>query len=373
MMYVWQNASWPQWGCDFERLNPLLQDLRIEFGRLQGRMEMIGLEARGRARFETLVVEALQTSAIEGEVLNPAAVRSSAARRLGLETPGFSPVDRVADGVVEMVWDAMRNTGEPLTEDRLLGWHAALFPSGYSGTSKIKVAAWRDDATGPMRVVSGEIGRERVHYEAPPADRIPTEMRLFLEWINDNGEVMDPFVKVGRAHLWFEVLHPFEDGNGRIGRAIVEWLLAKAAGESGSGFFSISRQMERERRDYYQQLVMSSRGDLNDELWQGWFLGCIKRAIKNADEILDGVLKKALFWNKWAGVAMNQRQSAMLNKLLDGFDGKLTSSKWAKIMKCSPDTALRDLSDLVAKGILVKAAGGGRGTNYAFREVWTVN
>ena len=373
MMYVWQNASWPQWRCDFDRLNPLLQDLRIEFGRLQGRMEMIGLEARGRARFETLVVEALQTSAIEGEVLNPAAVRSSAARRLGLETAGFSPVDRVTDGVVEMVWDAMRNTGEPLTEDRLLGWHAALFPTGYSGTSKIKVAAWRDDATGPMRVVSGEIGRERVHYEAPPADRIPNEMRLFLEWINANGEVMDPFVKVGRAHLWFEVLHPFEDGNGRIGRAIVEWLLAKAAGESGSGFFSISRQMERERGDYYQQLEMSSRGDLNDELWQGWFLGCIKRAIKNADEILDGVLKKALFWNKWAGVAMNQRQSAMLNKLLDGFDGKLTSSKWAKIMKCSPDTALRDLSDLVAKGILVKAAGGGRGTNYALREIWTVN
>jgi Fic family protein len=373
MMYVWQNASWPQWRCDFDRLNPLLQDLRIEFGRLQGRMEMIGLEARGRARFETLVVEALQTSAIEGEVLNPAAVRSSAARRLGLETAGFLPVDRVADGVVEMVWDAMRNTGEPLTEDRLLGWHAALFPSEYSGTSKIKVAAWRDDATGPMRVVSGEIGRERVHYEAPPADRIPTEMRLFLEWINANGEVMDPFVKVGRAHLWFEVLHPFEDGNGRIGRAIVEWLLAKAAGESGSGFFSISRQMEREGGDYYQQLEMSSRGDLNDELWQGWFLGCIKRAIKNADEILDGVLKKALFWNKWAGVAMNQRKSAMLNKLLDGFDGKLTSSKWAKIMKCSPDTALRDLSDLVAKGILVKAAGGGRGTNYALREIWTVN
>ena len=367
MMYVWQNAAWPKWWCDFERLNPLLQDLRMEVGRLQGRMEMIGLEARGRARLEALVAEAMQTSAIEGQVLNPAAVRSSAAQRLGLDTAGFSPVDRVADGVVEMVWDAMRNTGEPLTEKRLLGWHAALFPTGYSGTSKIKVACWRDDATGPMRVVSGEIGRERVHYEAPPADRIPLEMRLFLEWINSNGQDLDPFVKAVRAHLWFEVLHPFEDGNGRIGRAIVEWLLAKAVSESGAGYFSISRQMERERGEYYRQLEMSSRGDLNDELWLGWFLGCIKRAIRNADEILDGVLTKARFWSEWAGVAMNERQSAMLNKLLDGFDGKLTSSKWAKIMKCSTDTALRDLSDLVAKGILARADAVGRGVHYVLK------
>ena len=339
----------------------------MEVGRLQGRMEMIGLEARGRARLEALVAEAMQTSAIEGEVLNAAAVRSSAARRLGLDTAGFSPLDRVADGVVEMVWDAMRNTGEPLTEERLLGWHAAIFPTGYSGTSKIKVAGWRDDATGPMRFVSGEIGRERVQYEAPPADRIPIEMRLFLEWINSNGQDLDPFVKAGRAHLWFEVLHPFEDGNGRIGRAIVEWLLAKAVSESGAGYFSISRQMERERGEYYRQLEMSSRGDLNDELWLGWFLGCIKRAIRNADEILDGVLTKARFWSEWAGVAMNERQSAMLNKLLDGFDGKLTSSKWAKIMKCSTDTALRDLSDLVAKGIFARADAVGRGVHYVLK------
>jgi Fic family protein len=329
-------------------------------------MEMIGIEARGRARFETVVAEALQTSAIEGEVLNAAAVRSSAARRLGLETAGFAPMDRVADGVVEMVCDAMRNTGEPLTEERLFGWHAAIFPTGYSGTSKIKVAAWRDDATGTMRVVSGEIGKERVHYEAPPADRIPGEMRAFLEWINCDDKDLDSFAKAGRAHLWFEVLHPFEDGNGRIGRAIVEWLLAKADGESGAGYFSISRQMERERREYYRQLEMSSRGDLNDELWLGWFLGCVQRAIKNADEILDGVLKKARFWNQWGAVPMNERQSAMINQYLDGFEGKLTSSKWAKIMKCSSDTALRDLSDLVSKGILVKAGDGGRSTNYFF-------
>ena len=373
MRFVWEHPQWPKWWCDFERLHPHLQDLRLEVGRLQGRTEMIGLEARGRARLEAVVAEALQTSAIEGEVLNASAVRSSVARRLGLGTVDFAQVDRVADGVVEMVWDAMRSTVEPLTEERLFAWHAALFPTGYSGTSKIKVAHWRDDTTGPMRVVSGEIGRERVHYEAPPADAIPTEMRLFLEWINSDGQDLDPFVKAGRAHLWFEVLHPFEDGNGRIGRAIVEWLLAKAVGEAGAGYFSISRQMEMERRDYYRQLEMSSRGDLNDELWLGWFLGCIKRAIKNADEILDCVMKKTRFWSQWAGVALNERQSAMLNKLLDGFDGKLTSSKWAKITKCSPDTALRDLSDLVARGILLKAEGGGRGTNYVFPEIGTAD
>jgi Fic family protein len=368
MSFVWQNAAWPNWTCDFERLNPLLQDLRMESARLQGRMEMIGLEARRRAHFETVVAEVLQTSAIEGEALNAAAVRSSAARRLGLESAGFSPVDRAADGVVEMVWDAMRNTGEPLTEDRLFGWHAAIFPTGYSGTSKIQVAKWRNDATGPMRVVSGELGKERVHYEAPPAERIPEEMRVFLDWVNSGGKDLDPFAKAARAHLWFEVLHPFEDGNGRIGRAIVEWVLARASVHTGSGFFSISRQMERERTEYYRQLEMSSHGDLNDELWLGWFLSCVRRAIANADEILDGVLKKARFWSEWAGVSMNERHAAMLNKILDGFDGKLTSSKWSKMMKCSPDTALRDLSDLVAKGIFMKAEGGGRSTNYVLSE-----
>jgi len=332
-------------------------------------MEMLGLEARSRARLEAVVAEALQTCAIEGEVLDARSVRSSAARRLGLEDGGFSPVDRVSDGVVEMVLDAMEKAHEPLTEERICGWNAAIFPTGYSGTSKIRVASWRTDATGPMQVVSGEIGRERVHYEAPPADRIPQEMRLFLEWINAEQEGLDFLVKAGRAHLWFEVIHPFEDGNGRIGRAIVEWVVARGLGEAGLAFFSMSRQMELERSEYYRQLEISSRGDLNDELWLAWFLGCIQRAIRNADGILDGVLRKARFWSKWAGIAMNGRQSAMLNKVLDGFEGKLTSSKWAKIMKCSTDTALRDLGDLVAKGMLTRADAGGRGVHYVLKEI----
>jgi Fic family protein len=339
----------------------------MDLGKLQGRMEMLGLEARNRARLEAVVAEALQTCAIEGELLDARSVRSSAARRLGLEDRGFSPVDRVADGVVEMVLDAMDKAHEPLTEEQICGWHAAIFPTGYSGTAKIRVASWRDDVSGPMQVVSGELGRERVHYEAPPADRIPHEMNLFLEWINAHQDGLDFLVKAGRAHLWFEVIHPFEDGNGRIGRAILEWVVARGLGEAGLAFFSMSRQLELERSAYYRQLEMSSRGDLNDELWLGWFLGCIQRAIRNADEILDGVLRKARFWSEWAGIPMNERQSIMLNKILDGFEGKLTSANWSKIMKCSPDTALRDLSDLVAKGILARADAGGRGVHYLLK------
>ena len=341
----------------------------MELGKLQGRMEMLGFEARGRARLEAVVAEALQTCAIEGEVLDARSVRSSAARRLGLEEGGFSPSDRVADGVVEMVLDAMEKADEPLTEERICGWHAAIFPTGHSGTSKIRVASWRDDASGPMQVVSGQLGRERVHYEAPPADRIPQEMRLFLEWINAEQDGLDFLVKAGRAHLWFEVIHPFEDGNGRIGRAIIEWVVARGLGGAGLDFFSMSRQMEMERKEYYQKLESVSRGDLNDEMWLGWFLGCLKRAIENSDEILKAVLEKARFWSRWQGTALNMRQSAMLNKLLDGFEGKLTSSKCAKIMKCSSDTALRDLGDLVAKGILARADTGGRGAHYVVKSI----
>lgn len=367
--FVWEYPQWPKWWYDLARLNPLLQDLRMQFGKLQGRMEMLGLEARGRARLETVVAEVLKTSAIEGETLNVAAVRSSAARRLGLETAGFSPIDRVADGVVEMVLDAMEKAHEPLTAERICGWHAAIFPTGYSGTSKIRVASWRDDASGPMQVVSGALGWERVHYQAPPAGRIPQEMHLFLEWINAEQEDLDFLVKAGRAHLWFKVIHPFEDGNGRIGRAIVEWVLARGLGRAGSAFFSMSRQLELEQTQYYQKLESASRGDLNDEIWLGWFLGCLKRAIENADQILKAVLDKARFWSRWQGAALNMRQSEMLNKLLDGFEGKLTSSKWSKIMKCSSDTALRDLGDLVSKGILASGDAGGRGAHYVLKEM----
>jgi Fic family protein len=275
-------------------------------------------------------------------------------------------LDRVADGVVEMVLDATENWREPLTPDRLFGWHAALFPTGFSGTSKIRVARWRDDAKGPMRVVSGELGREKVHYEAPPADRVSAEMQVFLEWVNGDQPEMDFLAKAGRAHLWFEAIHPFDDGNGRIGRVIVDWLLARGGG--GSVFFSMSRQLERERAEYYRKLESSSCGDSNDALWLGWFVGCVGRAIEGTGEILDGVLKKARFWSRWQGIALNPRQAAMLNRLLDGFEGKWTSSKWAKIAKCSSDTALRDLGDLVERGVLRKADAGGRGSHYTLAD-----
>ena len=331
-------------------------------GNLHGKMEMIGLEARGRARLEAVVTEAVETCAIEGQVLDAQAVRSSAARRLGFEGGGFPTRDRVADGVVDMILDATENWQRPLTAERLLGWHGAIFPTGYSGTTKIRVGQLRDDAKGPMRVVSGELGREKVHYEAPGADRVPAEMQAFLKWINEEQSHLDFLAKAGRAHLWFEAIHPFDDGNGRIGRAIVDWLLAR--GVRGSVFFSMSRQLERERAEYYRKLESASCGDLNDELWLGWFLGCLGRAIGGAGEILDAVLDKARFWSTWQGVALNERQSLMLNKLLDGFEGKLTSSKWAKITKCSSDTALRDLVGLVEKGMLRKADAGGRGSHY---------
>jgi Fic family protein len=366
MRFVWQHPDWPNWSCDFTHLEPLLRSEHLALGKLHGKMEMLGLQARGRARLEAVVAEAMGTSAIEGETLDAQSVRSSAARRLGLEAGGFPFVDRVADGVVEMVLDATENWREPLTPDRLFGWHAAIFPTGYSGTSKIRVARWRDDAKGPMRVVSGELGREKIHYEAPPADRVPAEMQVFLEWINEDQAEWDFLAKAGRAHLWFEAIHPFDDGNGRIGRAIVDWLLARGGG--GSGFFSMSRQLERERAEYYRKLESSSCGDLNDALWLGWFVGCVGRAIEGTGEILDGVLKKARFWSRWQGIALNPRQAAMLNRLLDGFEGKLTSSKWAKIAKCSSDTALRDLGDLVERGLLRKADAGGRGSHYTLAE-----
>jgi Fic family protein len=364
MRFVWEHPDWPNWSCEFTRLEPILRNAHLNLGKLHGKMEMLGLEARGRAQLEAVVAEALETCAIEGEALDVHSVRSSAARRLGLEGGGFTSMDRVADGVVEMVLDAMEKPQEPLTQERLWGWHAAIFPTGYSGTSKIRVAGWRDDAKGPMRIVSGELGREKVHYEAPPAERVPAEMQAFFEWINGTQPGLDFLAKAGRAHLWFEAIHPFDDGNGRIGRAIVEWVMARGIG--GNAFFSMSRQLERERVEYYRKLETSSCGDLNDELWLGWFLGCASRAIEGSGEILDAVMKKAHFWSRWQGIALNERQSLMLNQLLDGFEGKLTSSKWAKITKCSADTALRDLLDLVERGVLRKADAGGRGSHYVF-------
>lgn len=331
-------------------------------GLLLGRLAEAGLPLREQASLAALTEDVLRTSEIEGERLDAASVRSSIARRLGVDIGALAPVDRHVDGVVDMVLDATSNMAAPLTRERLFGWHAALFPTGYSGLSRIRVGAWRDNAQGPMQVVSGPVGRQRVHFEAPPAGQIEGEMARFLDWVNaENG--IPPLIKAGLAHLWFVTLHPFDDGNGRIARAIGDWLLARADG-SPERFYSLSAQIQRERRAYYEILETTQQGTLDVTAWLGWFFGVLQRAVEQAQGTLDAVLAKARFWQRWAGTPFNERQIKLLNRLLDGFEGKLTSRKWAAMAKCSPDTALRDIQDLLARGVLQRSAAGGRSTCY---------
>jgi len=361
--YTWEHSDWPKWHCDLQAVSAMAHAVELRLARLQGRMESLGFNLQQSARLEVAIAESVGTSEIEGETLNAAAVRSSAARRLGMDLGEDSIQDRNVDAVVDMVLDASANYAQPLTKERILGWHAGLFPTGFSGITKITVGDWRKDERGEMRIVSGELGRERVHYVAPPAARVETEMRRFLNWVNEVGD-LNPILKAGRAHLWFEVIHPLDDGNGRIGRAVCDYLLARAL-QCGFRFFSLSGQMLKERRDYYSKLESASRGDLNDQIWLEWFLGCLTRAIDSADQLLGHVLAKARFWYKWAGTPMNKRQIKMLNLLIDGFEGKLTNSKWAKITKCSSDSALRDIKALVQLGVLKQEPAGGRSTSYA--------
>ena len=309
----------------------------------------------------------LGTSEIEGEQLNVESVRSSIARRLGVDIGALAPVDRHVEGVVEMVFDATANCLAPVSRERLFGWHAALFPAGYSGLSKIKVGGWRDDATGPMQVVSDPIGRQRMHFEAPPADRLEAETRCFLGWVN--GASNDPLLlKAGLGHLWFVTLHPFDDGNGRIARAIGDLLLARADG-SPQRFYSLSAQIQRERKAYYDILERTQKRSMDVTEWLAWFLDTLYRAVGQAQHTLDAVLTKARFWQHWATTPLNERQVKLLNKLLDGFEGKLTTSKWAAIAKCSPDTALRDINDLLGRGVLGKTDAGGRSTSYELNDL----
>ncbi|WP_237218125.1 Fic family protein [Rugosibacter aromaticivorans] len=309
----------------------------------------------------------VKTSEIEGEHLSVESVRSSIARRLGVDIGALAPVDRHVEGVVEMVLDATANCKAPVTRERLFGWHAALFPTGYSGLSKINVGGWRDDASGSMQVVSGPIGHQRVHFEAPPADRLENEMGYFLGWVN--GESNEPpLIKAGLAHLWCITLHPFDDGNGRIARAIGDLLLARADG-SPQRFYSLSAQIQRERKAYYDILERTQKGSLGVTEWLTWFLATLHRAVDQAQHAFDAVLARARFWQHVAGTPMNERQVKLINRLLDGFDGKLPSSKWAAIAKCSPDTALRDINELVAYGVLRKSAAGGRSTSYELNEL----
>jgi Fic family protein len=330
-----------------------------------GKMETFGFDLKNEALLNTLTVDVLKSSEIEGEKLPPDQVRSSIARRLGMEIAGSVASDRNVDGVVEMMLDATQNCFEPLGNERLFGWHAALFPSGYSGMYKIKVGDWRTDSTGPMQVVSGGMGREKVHFQAPSSDVLPTEMKQFLTWLNNNKK-LDLVLKAAVAHLWFVTVHPFEDGNGRIARAIADMLLAQSD-QSNQRFYSMSAQIRAERKKYYELLERTQKSDLDITDWMVWFLKCLLKALKSTDDTLSNVVSKADFWNKNAKTAFNERQKKLLNKLLDGFEGKLSSSKWAKIAKCSKDSAIRDINDLIAKDVLEKEASGGRSTTYILK------
>lgn len=365
--YIWQQDDWPRWRLDLARLSPLLAQVHQAQGRLHGRMRDLGVGLRDQATLRVLTEDVLKTSEIEGETLNPHSVRSSIARRLGVDIGALAPADRHVDGVVDMVLDATQNHHKDLSARRLFGWHAALFPTGYSGLAKIRVGAWRNDAQGPMQVVSGPLERQKVHYEAPPAQRLKSEMAEFLRWFNAELPA-DPLLKAGLAHLWFVTLHPFDDGNGRIARAVGDMALARAE-QSAQRFYSLSAQIQRERKDYYELLERTQKGTLDVSDWLAWFLGCLLRAIEGAEVTLAAVLAKARFWQRWAGTPMNERQIKLLNLLLDGFDGKLTSSKWAAIAKCSPDTALRDIGDLLERGVLVKSEAGGRSTSYELKPI----
>ncbi len=368
--YIWQSPDWPQWHFDLAALAEPMARVSLAQGLLMGRLTDVGMGLRDQASLAALTEDVIKTSEIEGERLDAESVRSSIARRLGVHIGALAPVDRHVEGVVEMVLDATGNSSRALTAQRLFGWHAALFPTGYSGMVKIRVGEWRDDADGPMQVVSGPVERRRVHFEAPPAECLQEEVQRFLAWLNAPSAepVREPaLIRAGLAHLWFVTLHPFDDGNGRMARAVGDLLLARADG-SPQRFYSLSAQIQRERSAYYEMLERTQKGDMDVTAWLGWFLEVLHRAIVQAQTTLDAVLVKACFWRRWAELPLNERQVKLLNKLLDGCDGKLTSSKWAAIAKCSPDTALRDIKDLLERGVLQKAEGGGRSTSYVLSE-----
>lgn len=362
-MYVWEKEAWPELVWDDEKLARLLAQVSRGQGRLIGKMEALGFDLRSEAHLRTLTEDVVKSSEIEGEKLDSEQVRSSIARRLGMDAGGLVAADRDVEGVVEMMLDATANYAEPLTAERLLAWHAALFPTGRSSMRKINVGAWRDDHTGPMQIVSGPVGKEKVHFKAPPAERVPAEVKRFLEWFAEPGDT-DALLIAGLAHLWFVTIHPFDDGNGRIARAIADMALARSE-QTGQRFYSMSAQIRRDRNEYYIMLERTQKGELDVTPWQDWFLSCLMRAIEGAGHTLGAVLEKARFWQRFAAESLNERQIKILSRLLDGFEGKMTTSKWAKIAKCSQDTAYRDILDLVERGALQKDPGGGRSTSYS--------
>jgi Fic family protein len=366
-MYIHLLPDWPRFYWDSNQLDGFLASLRHRQGRLIGHMEALGFNLQQEAVLETLTADVLKSSEIEGEKLDAEQVRSSIARRLGMEIGALKPADRNVEGVVEMMLDASRHYDRPLTAERVFAWHASLFPTGRSGMTKIKTGIWRDDSKGPMQVVSGPAGKEHVHFEAPKADRVDAEMRGFIDWFErDSG--IDPVLKAGMAHLWFVTVHPFDDGNGRIARAIADLALARSE-NSPQRFYSMSSQIRQERNAYYDILEKTQKGTMDITLWMDWFLGCLGRAIDGAQTALSGILVKARFWERIRGVPLNSRQRLVLNRLLDGFTGKLTTSKYAKLAKCSQDTALRDIIPLMERGILIRNPEGGRSTSYALAPV----
>jgi len=389
MRYIHQLDCWPKFIWDQGKISALLGFVRNRQGHLMGRMESLGFALRSEALLETLTLDVLKSSEIEGEVLDAHQVRSSIARKLGLNIAGLVSSDRHVDGVVEMMLDATQNFNKALSKDRLFGWHASLFPGGYSGLHKIITGAWRDDSHGPMRVVSGPVGHEKVHFEAPEAAHLEKEMKAFLGWFNGSTSLTmnhvagtDAVLKSGIAHLWFVTIHPFDDGNGRIARAITDMQLARADG-SAQRFYSMSARIRKERQAYYDVLEKIQKNTFDDNTsswsvgsaglditpWLEWFLGCLDRALESTEDTLADVFKKARFWGLHPAGSINERQQAMIHKLFEGFEGKLTSSKWAQIAKCSQDTAHRDILDLVEKGILVKDPAGGRSTSYSLKNL----
>ncbi len=367
MTYIHESPDWPNLRWNDAKLLPLLADVRHRQGRLLGRMEGLGFRLRAEASLTTLTADVIKSSAIEGALLDAEQVRSSIARRLGLDFGGNVQSSRDIEGVVEMMLDATQKYAEPLTAERLFGWHASLFPTGRSGMRRITVGAWRPAEIGPMQVVSGPVARERVHFEAPAADRLQHEVSVFLDWFEAaNG--IDPVLKAGIAHFWFVTIHPFEDGNGRISRAIADMALARAEGTT-ERFYSMSTQIEAEKKQYYLNLEQSQKGGMDITSWLEWFLGCLGRAVAGAEEGLAGVLRKAKIWERINNQSpVNERQRTVINRLLDGFEGKLSTSKYARLAKCSGDTALRDVKILLDRGVLVQDAGGGRNTSYRLVE-----
>lgn len=361
-LYIHERPEWPVLRWDVGKVADRLAAVRYEQGRLLGRMQGLGFELQREAVLETLTRDVHKTSDIEGERLDLEQVRSSIGQRLGMDVGGLGGVDDKVEGVVEMMLDATGNYHLPLTRERLWGWQAALFPTGRSHLRCIIVGAWRDDRAGPMQVVSGPLGRERVHFEAPSAERLDHEVGAFLEWFNSPPEI-DGVFRAGLAHIWFVTIHPFDDGNGRIARAIADMALARA--EAGpQRFYGMSSQIRLERSAYYEILERTQKGATDVTRWMDWFLGCLGRAIGGAESTLGGVLARARFWKTFGGIALSERQHRVLNRLLDGFEGKLTTSKWAKLAKCSQDTALRDITSLIDHGILIRNPAGGRSTSY---------